>query len=315
MSPKVIAEYSSQVWTPSSRLTKTLHTKAYLVFLDQPWRRFVLALSIMGEQLRVHFYDRSGCSISPPFDIHCNPSNLVTILTTVMFGPRLCIGFDPTVIVRPVYLLCISPRKVMYRSTCADNPDSKELKDGHGLISHPEPSLPTPRLQPATPPNHVEVMMAVDVPACTLPVRVYTNPPLIDPVSVSNGHQGPIGEIRVRNITYEIMEVLFSSGGFLGQGTVIYLAICDGQMYIIKDHWVENPLQEADMMKLVMGMPGVPTLIDSWEVEIEPNIVNTTSRYRTEACQASMKGKRTHVRMVMSPLSRTKQVWYSEHGR
>ena len=72
-------------------------------------------------------------------------------------------------------------------------------------------------------------------------------------------------------------------------------------MYIIKDHWVENPLQEADMMKLVMGMPGVPTLIDSWEVEIEPNIVNTTSRYRTEACQASMKGKRTHVRMVMSP--------------
>jgi len=81
---------------------------------------------------------------------------------------------------------------------------------------------------------------------------------------------------------------------------VIYLAIRDGQMYIIKDHWVENPSQEADMMKLVMGTPGVPTLIDSWEVEIEPNIVDTTSRYRTEACQASMKGKRTHVRMVMS---------------
>ena len=57
---------------------------------------------------------------------------------------------------------------------------------------------------------------------------------------------------------------------------VIYLAIHDGQMHIIKDNWVENPSQEVDMMKLIMGTPGVPTLIDSWEVEIEPNIVNTT---------------------------------------
>ncbi|KIM60157.1 hypothetical protein SCLCIDRAFT_79973, partial [Scleroderma citrinum Foug A] len=89
--------------SPSSCLTKTLHTKVYLVFLDQPWRHFVLALSIVGEQLRVHFYDRSGCSISPAFNIYHNPTAVVAILATIMFGPHLCIGFDPTVIVTPIY--------------------------------------------------------------------------------------------------------------------------------------------------------------------------------------------------------------------
>ena len=97
---------------------------------------------------------------------------------------------------------------------------------------------------------------------------------------------------------------VISSGGFLGRGMVIYLARRDGELYIIKDHWVENPSQEAEMMKLIQGTPGVPTLINSWEVEIEPNIVDTTLRYRTESCQGTMKGKRTHVRAVMSPRGR-----------
>ena len=310
MSPKVIAKYSSQVWSPSSRLTKTLHTKAYLVFLDQPWRRFVLALSIAGEQLRVHFYDRSGCSISPAFNIYHNPTAVVAILAIVMFGPRLCIGFDPTVIVRPTYPLRVSTRKVIYESTCADIPDSisKELKDGHDLVTHLEPSLLTPQFRPVTPPDHVKVMRADDVPPFDLPARENTNSPLIDPVlekaSVPDDQLSSIGEIQVRDVIYEILEVLFSSGGFLGRGTVIYLARRDGKLYIIKDHWVENPSQEAEMMKLVQGTPGVPTLIDSWEVEIEPNIVDTTSRYRTESCQGSMKGKRTHVRAVTSPRGR-----------
>jgi len=89
MSPKVIAEYSSQGWTPSTRLAKTLHTKAYLVFLDQPWRRFVLGMSIAKQQMRMHFYDHSGCSISPPFDVHSDPAAFVAVLAAVMFGSRL----------------------------------------------------------------------------------------------------------------------------------------------------------------------------------------------------------------------------------
>ncbi|KAI6018504.1 hypothetical protein PISMIDRAFT_22857 [Pisolithus microcarpus 441] len=61
-------------------------------------------------------------------------------------------------------------------------------------------------------------------------------------------------------------------GGFLGQGTVVYHARHLGQMYIIKDHWVENPLQEKDMMELVKGIPSVPTLTDHWEGKLVTGI-------------------------------------------
>ena len=57
MSPRVIAECTTQGWKPSIHLVKTLHTKVYLVFLDQPWRHFILALSVVKEDMRVHFYD------------------------------------------------------------------------------------------------------------------------------------------------------------------------------------------------------------------------------------------------------------------
>ncbi|KAI6004882.1 hypothetical protein EDD15DRAFT_2107761, partial [Pisolithus albus] len=191
-----------------------------LVFLDQPWRRFVLGLSVVKQQMRVHFYDRSGCSISPPFDIHSNPHTLVAILTAVMFGPRQCVGFDPIVNVWLILPLQVSRRKVIYNSTCANVPDSvpEELEDR--------------------------------------------------------------------------------------RGTVVYHARRLGQMYIIKDHWVENPSQEKRMMDLVKGIPSVPTLIDHWEVEIFPSVVDTTSRYRSEKSLPFMKGKRTHVRAVMSPCGR-----------
>ncbi|KAI5996689.1 hypothetical protein EDD15DRAFT_2118825, partial [Pisolithus albus] len=171
-------------------------------------------LSVAGQQLRVHFYDRSGCSISLPFDIHSNPKAFVAILAAVMFGPRQCIGFDPTLTIRP-----------------------------------------------------------------TLP-------------------------LWVRDTVYEIMEILFSSGRFLGRGTVVYRVRHEGRMYIIKDHWVENPSQERNVMKCLKGTPGVPALIDHWEVEISPHVVDTTSWYWSEELQACMKGKRTHVRTVISPCGR-----------
>jgi len=53
-------------------------------------------------------------------------------------------------------------------------------------------------------------------------------------------------------------------------------------------------------MTLVEGICGVPELVDSWMVEICPGIVDVTSRYRSEECQASMKVIRTHIHTVMS---------------
>jgi len=58
---------------------------------------------------------------------------------------------------------------------------------------------------------------------------------------------------------------------------VISLARRKGRLYIIKDHWVENPSQEASMMKLMEGTRGVPRLIDHWVVEVSPGVVDITS--------------------------------------
>ena len=119
MSLKVITEYMTQPFKPSMPLMKTLHTKAYLIFLDQPWRCFILALSIAKQELRVHFYDHSGTSISPTFNINTNPGCLVTILTSVMFGSWVSRGFDPTINVRPIQPLWVSQQRVVYDSAHA----------------------------------------------------------------------------------------------------------------------------------------------------------------------------------------------------
>ena len=110
-----------------------------------------------------------------------------------------------------------------------------------------------------------------------------------------------IREIWVHDIRYEILEVLFSSGRFLGRGTMIYLARHGEELYIIKDHWVENPLQEARMMKQLKGICGVPNLADSWVVEVRPGVVDVTSQYRPEESHIHMKSVQTHAWAVINP--------------
>ena len=50
-----------------------MDTKAYLIMVDQPWRCYVLGLSLANEEVCVHFYDHSGGAISPLFNIHAEP--------------------------------------------------------------------------------------------------------------------------------------------------------------------------------------------------------------------------------------------------
>ena len=96
-SPKVLAELTRESFTPTARIARTLDTKAYLVMIEQPWRRFVLALSFSKLELRLHYYDRSRGSISPPFHLQRDPQEFLFILACVVFGPRSCIGFDDTI--------------------------------------------------------------------------------------------------------------------------------------------------------------------------------------------------------------------------
>ena len=106
----------------------------------------MLGMSIVKRQMRVHFYNRSGCSISPPLHVHSDATIFVTILMAVMFGSRPCIGFDPTVSVKPIYPLCVSRYKVIYESIGADILDCipEESEDTPDVIPKPEPSILTP---------------------------------------------------------------------------------------------------------------------------------------------------------------------------
>ena len=296
MSPKVLAECTNQAWKPSIPLVKTLHTKAYLVLLDQPWRRFVLAVSIMKQDIRVHFYDRSGCSVSPAFNIHSNPHIFVTILVAIMFESRVCIGFDPTITVRPVQPLRAPRRKVVYDSDHIAIPESIPEELEHS--TSPLESLPTPESRSDS--HFVDFIAPPPFPHAHPTPQLVDSTCQISPSDTPN----PIGEIRVHDVTYQILEILFSSGGFLGRGTVIYLVEREGKQYIIKDHWVENPHHEATMMTRVEGIRGIPQLVDSWVVEIRPGVVDITSRYCSEECQLSMKVIRTHVHKVTSPHGR-----------
>lgn len=244
LTPTVLGEYTSEAWKPAMRLSKTLHTKAYLVFLDQPWRRFVLCLSMCRQEMRIHHYDRSGVRISPPFDINDRPDAFLKILAAIIFGPRVCIGFDPTVTV----------------------------------ISNPP--LRTTRKKLIRPPSGV-------------PITIHEDGGPSD--------SADSGRIRVNDHWYNISSTIFSSPGFLGRGTIIYLATRAGQSYVIKDHWVEKPGNEVAMMKRVKGIPGVPEIVEHWRVQVVNGIVDSTFRYRSELQRNCMRGDRTHVRLVISP--------------
>ena len=263
LSPKVIGEYSKEPYQPASRMGKTMDTKAYLVMVDQPWRRFVLGFSLANEELRVHFYDHSGGSISPPFNIHAEPDSFVYILSALVFGIRSCIGFDMTIKISP------PPTNSRRPSLLESQPDQASL----------------PVFRPAAP----------------------------APISLSSLPEAApsIGTIQVGQVTYDIIKVLFSSTGFLGRGTICYLVRRGGEFYVIKDHWVQNdlkqnqsPLQEINMMKLIQGIDGVPTLVDYWVVEVLPGVPDVTQRYREEKWWRYMKSTRTHVRLVMKPCAR-----------
>lgn len=146
------------------------------------------------------------------------------------------------------------------------------------------------------------LLVDIEVPQPAPPGGAHHNPINSVP-DHTNIPVSPIREIRVHNVVYEILEVLFSSAGFLGRGTVVYLTWHEGKLYIIKDHWVENVSQEVkevEMMKHMEGTSGVPNLVDYWKVEIPPGIVDITSQYHSGLQQKFMKGMpRTHIRIVI----------------
>jgi hypothetical protein len=72
-------------------------TKAYLIMREQPWRRFVLAYSICADDLRAHYFDRSGLILSLPTPIHKFPIRVTEAIASTALADPQHLGLDPTI--------------------------------------------------------------------------------------------------------------------------------------------------------------------------------------------------------------------------
>jgi hypothetical protein len=298
---KAVCELTASPYQPSQTIVKTLDSKAYLLLKHQPWRRFALFISLCNgyRDLRVHLYDHSGGVVSPCTNIDKEPEKYLHIFSCIVFGNLKCIGFDST----------ISMLKHTLHRTL-------ELSG-----SHPTKNLPSKKqdLIKSAPMEVVESSQLEEIelpPPHTLTEDTAAGDPLIfppvlqvpeDPLNPEPVPE-PIGKIRVNKNTYDILEIIFSTQGLVGRGSVCYLAKKDDEEYIIKDHWVlggkQEVLNEINMMKKMEGVRGVPQLIEYWLVEVAPGEVDCTQDYCYKTPLSIKHTFRTHVRLVLKPRAR-----------
>ncbi|KAG1801325.1 uncharacterized protein HD556DRAFT_1438366 [Suillus plorans] len=145
--------------------------------------------------------------------------------------------------------------------------------------------------------SHSKLNLPMDPPQIEIP-----EDPLHQPFSE------PIGRITVNDHAYDILELIFSSQGLVGRGTVCYLARRDDEEYIIKDHWVLGGkyavLNEVDMLHEMKGVHGIPELVEYWLVEVAPGEVDETMSYRYKVFESIKGTSRTHLHLVLKPCER-----------
>ncbi|KAG1893323.1 uncharacterized protein F5891DRAFT_1196554 [Suillus fuscotomentosus] len=282
---KAVCELTASPYLPSQTLSKTLDSKAYLLLKHQPWRRFALFISLCNgyHDLRVHLYDHSG-GVELDKYLH--------IFSCIVFGNLECIGFDPTITIlkhtlhRTLELSGSRPTKNL--------PSKRQEVVESSQLEENELSLP-----PAIAKDMVPTPAAGDTPMYPPIVEVPEDPLNPEPVLE------PIGKIRVDKNTYDILEIIFSTQGLVGRGSVCYLARKDDKEYIIKDHWVlggkKAVLNEINMMKKMEGVCGVPQLAEYWLVEVAPSEVDDTQAYCYKFPHSIQDTFPTHVRLVLKP--------------
>jgi len=97
-----VMELTDNDLTPSRPIAKTLHEKAWLMMRSQPWRRYILLLSMAHSLVRVHYYDHSGLIVTSPIPFD-DSIQLINVIIPIAFGEKSCLGYDPTIcIVTPI---------------------------------------------------------------------------------------------------------------------------------------------------------------------------------------------------------------------
>lgn len=320
---KVVVELTSSDYATASRSSKTLDTKAYIIMKHQPWRRFILMLSFCNayRELRVHIYDHTGSVVSPPFHIEDDKEVFLRIFSSIIFGNDECIGFDATIKIWNLKLEAPSPsrysRPLPRRLHSAKRRERTSDRSGRDRPSSSRRHLETSTASQALltpPPSDIfpDTKTAPPLPTSTLaelPLSATPASPAAFIGETSVPQMPPIGKIQVNEAWYEILEVLFSSHGLVGRGTVCYLVRKDKHEYIIKDHWVvgeadEVIMNEVKMLKKMKGTRGVPELVDYCQVKLSSGEVDCTNIYRYKKMPSFEGDLRTHVCLVMKPRGR-----------
>ncbi|KAG0692320.1 hypothetical protein DFH29DRAFT_1008890 [Suillus ampliporus] len=234
---KVVTERTSSKYQPADHAAKSLDTKAYLILRHQPWRHFTLMLSFCNKyrELHVHRYDRSGGTISPPYNIVKQKDIFIHIFSSIVFGSDECIGFDTTMNIQ-------EPNGPSSSMTDFKTPEDHETNTPGFPFMSPGPmpfeseeARPEVRMAPAQLPPAPLAPGATD---SVLPSDLGTADSVLHTGTSEPPIQVPISKIQVNKNTYDILKIIFSSHGLIGRGTICYLARRDNQEYIIKDHWV-----------------------------------------------------------------------------
>jgi hypothetical protein len=303
----VVAEMTASQFSLSMPAGKTLDTKAYLVFREQPWRHFMLFLSFTHQhrELRIHLYDHSDGIVTPAIKIHDQPDAFKYVMACIVFGSHNCIGFDPIISINPKAMKLLSGAFWAWSIKRLPRRSKRTVAgEKHALQSYMQSSM-NPQREFHSLPDCLPSPFPTEQPSkekSTLPHLIPTNSKQILPL-VNSSH--PIGKITVNKNKYELLKVLFSHQGLVGWGTVCYLVRRDGQEYIIKDHWVTGDkdviLNEVKMLQAPEVVPGIPKLVEYWLVEMVPDEVDDTQMYRQKIYSSTAGMYHMHVCLVLKP--------------
>jgi Fungal protein kinase len=132
-----------------------------------------------------------------------------------------------------------------------------------------------------------------------------------------------VGTVQIDSTTYNIIEVLWTSNGFVGRCTSIYHVRpqdapprndgeeVDRYDFVVKDVWPEEHVMGREQMILerIAGIEGIPTLVKAWTVQYNGEN-DTTLRHRPSDWDMTLSPRyttRVHRRLLMtsvgSPLS------------
>lgn len=230
-------------------------------------------------------HDHAGGVVMPPIHIDEAPNHYLYILLSVIFSHIECIGYDPSI---NIFIKTLHPAQLKNPFFHPSSRQQVALEQVYvpqmdGANQSTAPSAPK---MVVTPKSDLEM----DLDTNTLRSELDSENIVMDPPQLEipknplcQPFSEPISRIVVNNHTHDILELIFSSQGLVGRGTICYLARRDEKEYIIKDHWVlghkDAVLNKVNMLQEMKGVHGMLELVEYWFVEITPREVDETMKY------------------------------------